>query len=321
MGFFSTNIELLPASKYDAGVDQWNALYSDLKKKLILTFGNAAGTIPADTKKPTKSGNLPAVPYGVAVGIAIQFASELANLIVTFIAQSDKHLLVPTKFVKSGGKLMTTLPLNYTDNKRETQWWDTWYSASEETRRSIAMEWLRGEVVRSNYNELPNDKELRNPAYQHILDANYRLMLSSAEGGINIVIQTREDVDPERQWLRPAVRAYQNLIWLAYDLYSLSGGGPVKPLTAYGADRFLKVIFASTQWLAIRIPSGNAGDLWQFVTRRTTEVIEQASGSAAEALNWATRTAAGAVNEAIHGLDIFTWLVIGAVGAVFLAMQ
>jgi hypothetical protein len=295
MSFFHTDIALLPSQKYDAGIERWNKLYSGLKAGLIVKYGSA-GKSPSGGLA-TGKGNVPAVPYAVAVGIAMQFAIDLANLIVTFIAQCDETMLVPVT--------MTDLRI----------------SQSESEKRETAIQWLGGEVVRSNYIRYPNDKELRNPAYQHLLDANYRLIVHKSKGDVDILLQTREDAYPETQWLRPAVRAYQNLIWLAYDLHSLSAGGPIKPLTAYGADLFLKRIYESTTWLAIRIPDVSADDVWSFITKRTTEVIEQASGTAADALNWATKTAAGAVNSAVGNLDIFTWLVVGSVGAVLYALS
>jgi len=319
MGFFSTDIELLPSSRFDAGVDRWNAIYLEMKKGLITSYGSAG-------KSPRTKGNMPAVPYGVAVAISIQFAVELSKLITYFISQNSDALLVPQKFIKSDGTVFGDLSQGFPVSQRETfylrpesVWYNRFIEGDESTRREMAIQWLNGQVVRSNYNEAPNDKELFNPVIQRMFEANYRLVPHQNKDGLNIVVTTRQDIDPERHWLRPAVRAYQNLLWNAYDLHSLSAGGALKPLTVYGADLFLQRIFASTQWLAIRIPNVDAAAVWSFVTKRTTEVVEQTAGTAADALNWTVKTAAGAVNEAVGTLDIFTYLVIGSVAAIYLA--
>jgi hypothetical protein len=316
MGFFGTDIELLPSSRYDAGVDQWNKIYLDLKKKLIVEFGSAG-------KSPRTGNNMPAVPYGVAIALSVQFATELAKLIALFVEQQDEPMLVPVKLLKSDQTLYSDFSQAYgiahtfTGGETEVVWFHNF--DKKENRLSWTLTWLGADVVRENYQTYPNPGELRNPAFQRLLEPNWRLVNVAGERKESIVVTTRQDMD-ERHWLRPAVRAYQELIWNAWDLHSLSAGGPIKPLTAFGADLFLKRIYAATQWLAIRIPVVTADDIITFAAKRSTEVVEQAAGTAANALDWATKTAAGAVNEAIGELDIFTWLVLGSIGAVYLAV-
>lgn len=315
MGFFSTDIELLPSSRYDAGVDKWNKIYLDLKNNLILQYGSAG-------KSPRTGNNMPAVPYAVAVALSVQFATELAKLIAVFIEQCDDPQIVPVKLLKQDGTLhqnfSNAYPLTHTFTGGEAE--VLWYHEFDKPANRIRMtlHWFASDVVRENYQTYPNPGELRNPAYQRLLEPNWRLVPVAGERKGPIVACTRQDLD-ERQWIRPAVRAYQELIWNAWDLHALSGGGPIKPLTAFGADMFLKRIFEATQWLAIRIPIITADDIFDFAEKRSSEVIEQAAGTAANGLDWATKTAAGAVNKAVGELDIFTWLVLGSIGAVYLA--
>jgi len=315
MGFFGTDIELLPSSRFDAGVDKWNDIYKDLKGNLILAYGSAG-------KSPRTGNNMPAVPYAVAVALSVQFATELAKLIAIFNEQQDEPMLVPVKLLKSDQTLYSSFDQAYgpthtfTGGEKEVAWYHNFDKKSN--RLPWTLTWMGADVVRENYQTYPNPGELRNPAYQRLLDANWRLVNVAGHRDGPIVVTTRQDVD-ERQWLRPAVRAYQDLIWNAWDLHAMSAGGPIKPLTAFGADLFLKRIFEATQWLAIRIPVITAGDIIDFSTARASEVIEEAAGTAANGLDWATKTAAGAVNKAVGELDIFTWLVLGSIGAVYLA--
>lgn len=312
MGFFSTDIELLPSSRYDAGVDKWNQIYLDLKNNLILQYGSAG-------KSPRTGNNMPAVPYAVAVALSVQFATELAKLIAVFIEQCDDSQLIPVKMLKQDNTLREWSDLEFDDKIAAEKHWFREFD-NKDNRIRMTLHWFASDVVRENYQTYPNPGELRNPAYQRLLEPNWRLVPVAAERKTPLVICTRQDLDnDERQWIRPAVRAYQELIWNAWDLHSLSAGGPIKPLTAFGADMFLKRIFEATQWLAIRIPIITADDIFDFAEKRSSEVIEQAAGTAANGLDWATKTAAGAVNKAVGELDIFTWLVLGSIGAVYLA--
>lgn len=313
-GFFSTDIEVLPSSRYDAGADRWNEIYRKTKNELIQKFGSAGAS-------PRTGNNMPAVPFAVAVAISVEYAVALSKMIVQFIVQktdeSDALMLIPAIAMGQDGGLMPThqrLFMLKTENQRERQWLDEFEGGDEGKRRAMAITWLNSPVVKPTFKLAPHNVGNLIIANQRNLDPNWRWSVP----GANI---TTLQLTEESQWLRPAVRAYQDLIWNAFDLFTLSAGGTTKPLTAEGADLFLRRVFASTQWLSIRIPDITLSDVVEYSTKRTTEVLEKAGGAAADAANWATRTATGVVNEAIGGLDIFTWLVLGSVGLAYLAIS
>jgi len=312
-GFFSTDIELLPSSRYDAGADRWNEIYRRTKNDLIQKFGSAG-------KSPRTGNNMPAVPYAVAVAISVEYAVALSKIIVQFIAQKSEDeelMLYPAEFLKQDGGAPSSLEAFYRGPigmyERQLEWHGKFFGGDEGTKRAMAITWLNSPVVDSHFKLAPHNVGQLIIANQRNKDPNWRWTAP----GVNV---TTLQLSDESQWLRPAVRAYQDLIWNGFDLFTLSAGGTTKPLTAEGADLFLRRIFASTQWLAIRIPDIQLSDVVQYTTKRTTEVLEKAGEAAADVTNWTVRTATGVVNEAIGGLDIFTWLVLGSIGLAYLAI-
>ena len=210
MAFFSTDIELLPSSRFDAGADKWNKIYLDMKKEMIGKYGSAG-------KSPRTGNNMPAVPYAVAVAISVQFAVELGNLIVRFIGQNDDPLLAPQDFVGSDNTVSTALINSRFQLPHYLKTWEYWLELSHDNvgkRTQLAQRWLASSVCRANYNTNPNFLELNQVAVVRNLDANWRAV---EFGGDIICVGTRQDVDPERHWLRPAVRAYQRLILERHD--------------------------------------------------------------------------------------------------------